>query len=342
MGPDAIPRIADLAARARGSTDVVLDVDVEDGLEYPFVSALPPRGEEPVATAFVTIQKGCDHRCAYCIVPETRGPEVSRPPDAIVAEVRALVDRGVKEVTLLGQNVNAYGRKARFGITFPELLRRVADVDGLERIRFTTSHPRDLSPELVAAFAEVPKLCPHIHLPVQSGASRVLKRMGRGYDRETYLARIAALRAARPDIGITTDFIVGFPGETEDEFEETLSLLETVRFDASFSFAFSPRPGTRAARETDRVPREVSARRLERLQTLQRHISAENNRNQVGTRSQVLVEGLSRQGDADVTGRTPHNRTVNLEGGPELIGRIIPVEITGSGVNSLRGERIPG
>ncbi len=340
MGPDAIPRIVTLLEEARHAPSVVVDVDFQEGLEYPFVAALPPESGTPVPTAFVTIQKGCDNHCAYCIVPTTRGAEVSRRPEEILAEVAELASRGVREVTLLGQNVNAYGKKAGFGTTFPELLRQVCAIEGIRRVRFTTSHPRDLSPELIAAHAELPELCPHIHLPVQSGSTRILRRMGRGYSREAYLDKVAALRDAVPGMAITTDFIVGYPGETERDFEETIDLLEQVRFDASFSFIFSPRPGTPAARLPDPIPRAEGTRRLIHLQAIQRTISTENNQQQVGTETTVLVDGTSRQGTGDVTGRTPENRTVNLAGSRELIGRFIRVRVTGASVNSLRGEQI--
>lgn len=338
MGPDAVPRVGALVAEASETSSFVVDVDFHEGLEYPFVSELPPVTDFTPVTAFVTIQKGCDNHCAYCIVPMTRGGEVSRPSGEVLAEVKALAARGVREVTLLGQNVNSYGRKVAGERSFAELLELIdREVEGLRRIRFTTSHPRDLSSGLVRAFATLPKLCPYIHLPVQSGSSAILKRMRRGYSREHYLQKVADLREAVPDMAISTDFIVGFPGETERDFEETMSLLQGMRFDASFSFIYSPRPGTPSLDYDQEVPLEEKKRRLAHLQEVQREISLERNEALVGKVVPVLIEGASRHSQQELTGRTPGNKTVNFEAGGVFPGEEIAVELVGANVNSLRG-----
>lgn len=336
MGPDAIPRIGELVARAQ--EERVLDVDVFEGLEYPFVSDLPEEVGAKVS-AFVTIQKGCDNKCTFCIVPTTRGEERSRPADDIVAEVRALVASGVREVTLLGQNVNSYGLKTPGAATFAQLITRLNhEVEGLERIRFTTSHPRDFGDDLIEAYATLPRLAPYLHLPVQSGSNRVLKRMKRYYKVEEFLEKVHALRAKVPNLAISTDVIVGFPGESDEDFEATLELLRTVRFDFSYSFMYSPRPGTPALKLIDDVPLVVKKQRLQIFQELQRQISGERYEALIGTVQPVLVEGTSRNTPEELTGRTPCNKTVNFAGRPRMIGHVVPVRITRSNPNSLRGE----
>lgn len=336
MGPDAIPRIGELVARAQ--EERVLDVDVFEGLEYPFVSDLPEEVGAKVS-AFVTIQKGCDNKCTFCIVPTTRGEERSRPADDIVAEVRALVASGVREVTLLGQNVNSYGLKTPGAATFAQLITRLNhEVEGLERIRFTTSHPRDFGDDLIEAYATLPRLSPYLHLPVQSGSNRVLKRMKRYYKVEEFLEKVHALRAKVPNLAISTDVIVGFPGESDEDFEATLELLRTVRFDFSYSFMYSPRPGTPALKLIDDVPLAVKKQRLQIFQELQRQISGERYEALIGTVQPVLVEGTSRNTPEELTGRTPCNKTVNFAGRPRMIGHVVPVRITRSNPNSLRGE----
>jgi len=338
MGPDAIPRVNSLVARAR--SERVLDVDIFEGLEYPFVSDLPQDiGRR--TSAFVTIQKGCDNKCTFCIVPATRGIERSRPADDIVLEIRALTYQGVREITLLGQNVNSYGKKVSGGISFAQLLKRIdSEADELRRIRFTTSHPRDFGPDLIEAYATLPRLSPYLHLPVQSGSNPVLKRMKRYYTVEKYLEQIDALKAAVPGMTISTDFIVGFPGETEEDFEATLRLLERVRFDSSFSFMYSPRPNTPALKLVDDVPLEDKKRRLYVLQELQKRISIEQNAALVGTNTRVLVEGTSRHNPAELTGRSPGNKMVNFPGHPRLIGQEVPVKVMSAHVNSLRGDLV--
>lgn len=301
------------------------------------LNLFPADETEGGVTRFVTVMQGCDNFCAYCIVPHVRGREISRRSADILDEIAAMTGRGVKEVTLLGQNVNSYGLKSEGELDFAGLLRSVAAIDGIERIRFTTSHPKDISPGLIACFAELPKLCSHIHLPAQAGSDVVLSRMDRGYSRTEYLAKIAALRRARPDIHITGDMIVGFPGETDADFAETLSLMEEVRYADLFSFIYSVRPGTKAAGYDDELPREVKQERLLQLQNLQRTITLELNRSLVGLNQEVLVEGVSKRGD-QLYGRSSGNRIVNFAGAEELIGSLVPVTITRAYQNSLLGE----
>ena len=288
-------------------------------------------------TRFITIMQGCDNYCSYCIVPYVRGREVSRRSVDILQELRVLVDRGVKEVTLLGQNVNSYGLKSDGELGFAALLRQVAEVPGIERIRFTTSHPKDISQPLIRCFAEIPKLCSHIHLPAQSGSDAVLARMHRGYSRREYLEKVGLLQAARPGIQITGDIIVGFPGESEADFADTLSLMEEVGYADLFSFKYSVRPGTRAADYRDEVAVSVKQERLDRLQGLQRKMTLERNRSFVGSMQDILVEGVSKRGD-QLFGRTSGNRVVNFPGNRALIGSIAGVNVTRAFQNSLLGE----
>ena len=303
------------------------------------LTLFPRRAQKGGVCRFVTVMQGCDNFCSYCIVPHVRGREVSRPSGEILAEVRALVELGVKEVTLIGQNVNSYGLKESGETGFAELLRAVHAVDGLERLRFVTSHPRDLSDELIDCFGALPKLCHHLHLPVQSGSDRVLERMNRGYGRADYLAKVARLKAVCPDIRLTSDIIVGFPGEEVDDFAATLELLAEVRFADIFSFLYSVRPGTAAAELVDGTPASLKQERFERLCALQEAISAEIWRSDVGQVLPVLVEGVSRQGGGQVFGRTTWNRIVNFRGERELIGSLLPVKVLRSNRNSQTGER---
>lgn len=338
FGPDAVHRVRELVAEAR--TRRVLDLDVHADEHYPFPTDVDPDAEGKVA-GFVTIQKGCDNKCTFCIVPATRGVEVSRPPEEVVAEVRALVERGVRDVTLIGQNVNSYGTKVPGMPVFAELLRRVHAVEGLEVLRYTTSHPRDMGDDVVECYRELPKLASHLHLPVQSGSDRVLRRMKRFYTRARYLEVVAKLRAARPDLVFTTDVITGFPGETEADFAATMSLLEEVRFHASFSFRYSPRPGTAALRLLDEaVPAEVAQERLERFQARQREIALEEHRKLVGTVVRVLVEGPSANDPGVVCGRTSTFKTVNFPGDPAMAGTWQAVRVGAAFPNTLRGERV--
>ncbi len=338
FGPDHVGRLPELVDRA-GRRERFAETGWMDSEEYVFprADAEAARGR---ASAFVTAMKGCDNVCSFCIVPRTRGREVSRPVAEVLAEVAALAAVGVREITLIGQNVNSY----RGGASFAELLRRVAAVPGVERVRFTTSHPHDLSDELVLTFRDEPKVMPHFHLPVQSGSDAVLRRMRRDYTVAEYLERHRRLAAARPGIAITTDFIVGFPGETDEDFEASLRLLAEARFENSFSFVFSPRPHTGAALrlgtapEWAEVPREVAVERLERLQALQREIASAALAAAVGREVEVLVEGAS--DDGGLLGRTPENRVVHLEShGREIPpGAIVRARVVRAGHASLSAE----
>jgi tRNA-2-methylthio-N6-dimethylallyladenosine synthase len=287
--------------------------------------------------SFVTIMEGCNNFCAYCIVPYVRGREVSRPADDILNETRALIAQGVREVTLLGQNVNSFRWDQGHVNGFPSLLRRVNDLDGLLRIRFTTSHPKDLSDELIRCFEELDKLCPHIHLPFQAGSDRVLKAMRRDYSRDHYIGLIEKLRSARPDMAITSDVMVGFPGETEKDFELTLDLIRKVEFDNLYSFKYSDREGTPAAKMDSKISDVEKSCRLDMLQGLQKRISLSKNKSLLGLTVQVLVEGQSKRGQ-QMTGRTPTNKVVNFSSNPSMLGSIMDVKIRTCSANSLFGE----
>lgn len=289
--------------------------------------------------AFVTIMQGCDNHCAYCIVPAVRGPELSRPPEDVFSEVEHLVSQGVKEVTLLGQNVNSYGVKEGSEVNFPSLVSKIASIDGLERIRFTTSHPKDLSDELIQAFVDEPKLMPHIHLPLQSGSDRILKAMRRKYTAGGYLELVERLRRTKPGIALTSDMIVGFPGETEYDFKSTLSMMAEVVFDGLFSFKYSTRPGTPAEKLPEQVPEREKEERLNRLQALQREHSRKRNDQCVGKTFKVMIDGVSKAGQGQLAGRTPENKTVNFHGPESLIGGFADVAVTEARTNSLVGER---
>jgi len=297
---------------------------------------------QPTAGAigtFVTIMQGCNNCCAYCVVPRLRGREESRPLPEIIREIETLAGRGIREVTLLGQNVNSYGKTQGDGSDFADLIRAIGDVPGVERIRFTTSHPKDLSEKLIACFGTVGSLCEHIHLPVQSGSDRVLGRMNRGYTAQGYREKIAALREACPEISITSDVIVGFPGEEDRDFQQTLELMQEVRFDNLFSFQYSPREGTAAAGMDHPVCGSVKRERLRILQAIQADHTLEKNKARLGRTEAVLVEGLSKNECTEMTGRTRGNRIVNFSGRSELIGKTLALRITGAFPHSLRGER---
>ncbi len=294
---------------------------------------------------WVQISQGCNCVCAYCIVPSTRGREESRDPDEVVAEVERLAADGVREVTLLGQNVNSYGRDLGRAdparrISFAELLERVDATEGIERLRYTSPHPKDMKEDVVRAHAELPSLCEHIHLPLQSGSSAVLKRMRRTYNRERYMDRVALIREHVPDSAITTDIIVGFPGETPDDFEQTLEVVDEVGYDGAFTFIFSPRRGTEAAEMEGMVPHAVKRERMERLVELVQRRAQERSQRFVGRTMEVLVEGPSRNDPARLRGRTRHNKTVNFDGTAEP-GELVEVEITGATSTTLSGaERL--
>ena len=332
FGTHNIANLPEMVRRAERRLPT-LAIGMEEGISHWGIVPHLPAG---AVSTMIAIMQGCDNFCAYCVVPLVRGREVSRPAGDILSEVRALAGRGVMEVVLLGQNVNSYGKKEG-EIPFPELLRRVSGIEGISRIRFITSHPRDLDDRTIRLFEEIETLCPHVHLPLQSGSDRVLAAMGRGYTRGEYLAKIEALRQVRPRMAFSSDFIVGFPGETEDDFRETLAVMEEIRFDSSFSFRFSSRPGTRAAEMEEKVdPREAAAR-LRRLQELQAAHTRERLSAQVGRNVTVLVEGTSARDPGMHCGRTACNKTVNFAPG-SAEGAARSVLVTGAGTHSLVGE----
>jgi tRNA-2-methylthio-N6-dimethylallyladenosine synthase len=336
FGPQTLHRLPTLIEARRRTGRAQVDVSFPEIEKF---DALPPP-RVAGASAFVSIMEGCSKYCSFCVVPYTRGEEVSRPLDSVLEEVAGLALGGVKEVTLLGQNVNAYRGTMSGSETadFALLLEYVAVIPGIERIRYTTSHPREFTQRLIDAYTRIPELVSHIHLPVQSGSDRILAAMKRGYSTLEYKSIVRRLRAVRPDLCLSSDFIVGFPGESETDFEATLRLVEALEFDASFSFVYSPRPGTPAADLPDQVDREVSLARLARLQ-MQIEIQAQAvSRAMVGTIQRVLVEGPSKKRAAELAGRTDNNRVVNFAGPPRLTHRFVDVTITDALPHSLRGE----
>jgi tRNA-2-methylthio-N6-dimethylallyladenosine synthase len=336
IGTHAIPMLPQLLQKIEVSGEKVCETSFSQNGKY--LEAILP--ERPVDTvkSYVTIMQGCDHFCSFCIVPFVRGREKSRSSREIIEEVEHLAGMGVKEVCLLGQNVNGYGKGLEEEISFSGLLEQINAIKGIDRIRFTTSHPKDLSEELVQAFSSLSKLCEHIHLPFQSGSDKVLKAMHRGYTKESYLEKIDRLKKVCPSIAVTADAIVGFPGEEEGDFEETLDLMRKVRFDDLFSFKFSPRKGTHAAQLTDKVEEKVKQDRLATLQEMQKEITFQKNQELEGRVEEVLVEGQSKQSEKDVTGRTRSNKIVNFKGDLELVGKLVPVRITRGYPHSLKGE----
>jgi tRNA-2-methylthio-N6-dimethylallyladenosine synthase len=344
FGPQTVHRLPAMLAELRARLDGIRSPQVD--VSFPQIEkfdCLPtPRAEGP--SAYVSIMEGCSKYCTYCVVPYTRGEEVSRPFDDVIAEVAALAEQGVREVTLLGQNVNAYRGATHDGDTadLADLIRYAAAVDGIDRIRFTTSHPVDFSDALIAAFAEVPELVSHVHLPVQSGSDRILAAMKRGHTILEYKTKIRRLRRARPGISVSSDFIVGFPGESEADFAATLALAEELGFDGSFSFLYSRRPGTPAADYRDDVPHEVKQQRLARLQARLTAQAQAISLSMVGTVQRVLVSRPSRKDRNVLAGRTENNRVVNFPGSAALIGGFAEVTITEALPNSLRGVMAPG
>ena len=321
---------------AGGRRVMGLDLDTEETFETEIT-----RRDNPFR-AYLTIIEGCDYACAYCVVPHTRGRERSRSSDSILAEVRRLADAGYTEIQLLGQTVNSYHDPSPRGLNFVAMLRAVAAVPGIRRVRFTTSHPNDFHREIVEAIDEIPELCDHIHLPVQSGSTRILKSMRRTYSREEYLEKISWIRGARRPIAITTDLIVGFPGETEQDFEDTVTLLDAVRYDGVFSFKYSPRPNTPALTMADAVPEEEKSRRLAILQDRQRQIQIGRNEKLVGETYEVLVDGRHAQ-RGQWSGRTTGNRVLNFTSRCEnILGEYLQVRVTRAGPNSLVGEHVEG
>jgi tRNA-2-methylthio-N6-dimethylallyladenosine synthase len=321
----------------------VVRTDIPAPADAPFLGLQRVRPRQ--VSAFVTVMRGCDRYCSYCIVPYVRGPEVSRPVDEVLAEVRELVARGVREVTLLGQNVNSYGKTPPLALAFPELLDRVAAIPGLARLRFVTSHPHDCSPALLERFATLPSLCAYLHLPAQAGSDAILKRMNRRYTAAQYLEKAAAYRAVAPQGYLSTDLIVGFPGETDADFRATLALVEAARFDTAFSFKYSPRDGTAAARLPDDVPPEIKSARLTELQSLLNRLAEERLATYAHQTVEVLVEGFSKRTEAHLSGRTRTNVVVNLEppeGHASLQGAQLDVRVTRVHRHSLFGAAVGG
>ena len=336
FGPQTLHRLPEMIGRARAEGGPVVDISFPEIEKF---DRLPePRAEGP--TAFVSIMEGCSKYCSFCVVPYTRGEEISRPFDDVIMEVVELAEQGVREVTLLGQNVNAYrgpmddGTVCDLGL----LIRYVAAVDGIERIRFTTSHPVEFTDELVAAYRDVPELASFLHLPVQSGSDRILAAMKRGHTRLEYKSKIRRLREARPGISISSDFIVGFPGESDHDFEQTMKLIEQVGFDQSFSFIYSARPGTPASNLPDDTPQATKKARLERLQATIEANARAISEAMVGTTQRILVEGPAKRGTGELAGRTENNRVVNFAGHERLIGCFVDVDITEARPHSLRGR----
>ncbi|MDD3481835.1 tRNA (N6-isopentenyl adenosine(37)-C2)-methylthiotransferase MiaB [Azovibrio restrictus] len=337
FGPQTLHRLPQLIAERREKGKPAVDISFPEIEKF---DAMPP-AEVKGANAFVSAMEGCSKFCTFCIIPYTRGGEISRPFDDVLAEVAGLADSGVREVTLLGQNVNAYqGVIGDSGETadLAMLIEYIAEVPGIERIRYTTSHPREMTQRLIDVYARVPKLVSHLHLPVQAGSDRVLAAMKRGYTTLEYKSVIRKLRAARPDIAISSDFIVGFPGETEEDFEKTMKLIDEVGFDTSFSFLFSPRPGTPAAEMADDTPAELKSARLSRLQKRIEEHAQTISRAMVGSVQRVLVESLSKKNPGELAGRTDNNRIVNFVGNPRQIHHFVEVKITEALPHSLRGE----
>ncbi len=337
FGTHNIHRLPELVAAIKKKKEKITEIDFHKSLNSIGVFAPPPKD---AVSAFVTIMQGCNNFCAYCVVPFLRGPEMSRPPDDIIEEIKKLTHYGIKEVTLLGQNVNSYGKMLPNRFIFASLIKEIGKISDIERIRFTTSHPRDLSDELINCFAEEEKLCEHIHLPVQSGSNRILALMNRGYTIEEYMKKVNRLRALNSLISITSDIIVGFPGETQKDYQETIDMMEKIRFDSLFSFKYSEREGTAAQKLEGKVDEVEKLRRLEQLQMLQDQYTLEKNKALEGSRQRLLVEGKSKNSDNDLMGRTSSWRIVNFKGELELIGKLVDVKITKAYLHSLRGKLI--
>ena len=336
FGPQTLHRLPEMINQIRGGKSSVVDISFPEIEKF---DCLPePRAEGP--TAFVSIMEGCNKYCTYCVVPYTRGEEVSRPVDDILFEIAQLAAQGVREVNLLGQNVNAYRGPTFDGeiCTFAELLRLVAAIDGIDRLRFTTSHPIEFTDDIIDVYRDTPELVSFLHLPMQSGSDRVLTMMKRGHTALEYKSIIRKLKAVRPNIQISSDFIVGFPGETNEDFEQTMNLIAQVNFDMSFSFIYSARPGTPAADYPDDVTEDEKKQRLYLLQQRINNQAAQFSRAMLGTEQRVLVEGPSKKDIMELTGRTETNRIVNFQGSPEMIGKFVDIKITDVFTNSLRGE----
>ena len=336
FGPQTLHRLPEMINKIRGGDRAIVDISFPEIEKF---DRLPePKAEGP--TAFVSIMEGCNKYCSFCVVPYTRGEEVSRPVDDVLFEIAQLAEQGVREVNLLGQNVNAYrGETFDGGIcTFAELLRLVAAIDGIDRVRYTTSHPIEFTDDIIEVYRDTPELVSFLHLPIQSGADRILTMMKRNHTALEYKAIIRKLREVRPNIQISSDFIVGFPGETAEDFEQTMKVIEQVNFDMSFSFIYSARPGTPAADIPDDVSEDEKKERLARLQQRINHQAMQFSRAMLGTEQRILVEGPSKKDIMELTGRTETNRVVNFVGTPDMIGKFVDVKITDVYTNSLRGE----
>lgn len=336
FGPQTLHRLPEMINQIRGGKDSIVDISFPEIEKF---DCLPePKAEGP--TAFVSIMEGCNKYCTYCVVPYTRGEEVSRPLDDVLFEIAQLAEQGVREINLLGQNVNAYRGPTHDGgiCSFAELLRLVAAIDGIDRLRFTTSHPIEFTDDIIDVYADTPELVSFLHLPVQAGSDRILTMMKRGHTALEYKSIIRKLRKVRPNIQISSDFIVGFPGETNEEFEETMNLIAQVNFDMSYSFVYSARPGTPAADMPDDVSEEEKKQRLALLQQRINNQAAQFSRAMLGTEQRVLVEGPSKKDIMELTGRTETNRIVNFKGSPDMIGKFVDIKITDVYSNSLRGD----
>jgi len=343
FGPQTLHRLPNLLAERRTSGRPQVDISFPEIEKFDH---LPPARVDG-ASAFVSIMEGCSKYCTFCVVPYTRGTEVSRPFEDVLTEVADLADQGVKEVTLLGQNVNAYRGTIQSALSsgetiadFAMLLEYVSEIPGIERIRYTTSHPREVTSRLIDTYTRLPKLVSQLHLPVQSGSDRILAAMKRGYSILEYKSIIRKLRAARPDLSITSDFIIGFPGETDADFEATMKLIEDIRFDGSYSFNYSPRPGTPAADLADDVSPEVKTARIMRLQARIEELYREYSAAMIGTTQRILIEGRSKKNPAELAGRTDNNRFVHIQGPARLINQFVDVRITDAAPHALRGEVI--
>jgi len=339
FGTQNIHRLPEIVSQVSMDKKKITEIGFHRTLNSVGIFVPPGDG---VISAFVTIMQGCDNYCAYCVVPYLRGREMSRFSNDIIEEVEKLADSGVQEVTLLGQNVNSYGKMLNDGSTFTSLVKKIAEISGIKRIRFTTSHPRDLSLELIHCFAEEEKLCKHIHLPVQSGSNKILDLMNRGYTVEEYMDKIDYLRKLVPQISITSDVIVGFPGETQEDYQETIDMMEKIRFDSLFSFKYSDREGTKALKLKEKVEEEEKLRRLENLQALQNRHTLEKNVSLEGSIQKVLVEGRSKNSANDLMGRISSWKIVNFKSECDLIGKMVDVKITKAYLHSLRGKTLIG
>ena len=338
FGPQTLHRLPEMLHQSLSNGKAVVDVSFPEIEKFDHL----PEPRSDGVKAFVSIMEGCSKYCTFCVVPYTRGEEISRPLDDVIAEVASLAGQGVREVNLLGQNVNAYRGEMDDGdfADLALLIHYVAAIDGIDRIRYTTSHPVEFSDNLIDAYATVPELVSHLHLPVQSGSDRILSMMKRGHSAIEYKHKINKLRRVRPDISLSSDFIIGFPGETDADFEATMKLIEDVGFDTSFSFIYSQRPGTPAAFMPDNIAAEVKKARLRLLQNKLLQQAAWISRQMVGSRQRILVEGYSRKSDSELSGRTENNRVVNFEGADELIGEFVDIDVTDALNNSLRGQLV--